>query len=207
MKVLELFSGTGSVARALKDRGLKDLEVVSVDITDRWSVPTHKCDVLAWDYRAYPANYFDVVWASPPCTEYSILKANTGMRQNLELADRLVERTLEIIAYFNPGQWFIENPQTSMLKKRPMMIDKPYYDFDYCSFSDWGYKKRTRIWTNTVQQPVLCSGTGSCPNMVGRFHRVSFGGQGRPKEHVYESCPAGATAYRVPALLVNRLIR
>jgi len=201
MRILELFAGTGSVAKALQG-----WEVVSVDITDKWSAPTHKVDILEWDYRAYPANSFDVVWASPPCTEYSILKANTGMHQNLELADRLVLKTLEIIDYFKPARWFIENPQTSMLKKRPMMIGKPYYDFDYCSFSDWGYRKRTRIWTNTAQQSQLCSGIDTCPNMVGRFHRVSFGGQGRPKEHTYEACPAGATAYRVPALLIKRLI-
>ena len=23
-----------------------------------------------------------------------------------------------------------------------------FYDFDYCKYSDWGYKKRTRFWTN-----------------------------------------------------------
>jgi hypothetical protein len=28
------------------------------------------------------------------------------------------------------------------------MKDIPFYDVDYCMYSDWGYKKRTRIWTN-----------------------------------------------------------
>jgi hypothetical protein len=200
MRLLELFSGTGSVSNALPD-----WETVSVDITDKLSTPTHKVNILEWDYRIYPPHHFDAIWASPPCTEYSILKRNTGMGQNLELADRIVNKTLEIIDYFQPGRWFIENPQTSMLKYRDMMLNKPFYDFDYCCFSDWGYRKRTRIWTNTAQIKELCKKEGACPNMTGRFHKVCFGGQGRPKEHIYQSCPAGATAYRVPERLVRRL--
>ena len=27
-------------------------------------------------------------------------------------------------------------------------MDYPYYDVDYCMYSNWGYRKRTRIWTN-----------------------------------------------------------
>ena len=62
--------------------------------------------------------------------------------------DKLVLKTLEIIDYFNPEYWFIENPATSKMKDRPFMKDKPFYLVDYCMYSDWGYRKRTRIWTN-----------------------------------------------------------
>ena len=66
-RLLELFSGTGSVGRQW------DGEVVSVDIAG--DEPTHRADILEWDYTFYDPNHFDVVWASPPCTQYS--KART----------------------------------------------------------------------------------------------------------------------------------
>ena len=76
---------------------------------------------MAWDYRgAYPPGFFDFIWASPPCTEYSKAKA-VGVRK-LEEANRVVERTLGIILYFNPFGWAMENPQTGLLKSQPFMV-------------------------------------------------------------------------------------
>ena len=56
--------------------------------------------VFLFDYIVFPRGHFDVVWASPPCTEYSCAKT-VGIR-DLAGADRIVERALEIINYFNP---------------------------------------------------------------------------------------------------------
>ncbi len=50
------------------------------------------------------------------------------------------------------------------------MSDLAYTDVDYCRYSYWGYRKRTRIWTNTDLQGKLCLGKGKCPNMEGRRH-------------------------------------
>ena len=88
--------------------------------------------------------------------------------------DKLVLKTLEIIEYFKPHFWFIENPALSRMKDRPFMIDKPNYVVDYCMYSDWGYRKRTRIWTNKQDyKPKLCDGKGSCGNMIDGRHRLS----------------------------------
>jgi hypothetical protein len=67
MRLLELFSGTGSVRKAV---GETFDEVVSIDILQKFN-PTECCDILNWDYKKYPVGYFDAIWASPPCTEYS----------------------------------------------------------------------------------------------------------------------------------------
>ena len=185
MNVLELFSGTGSVGKVCKEIGWN---VVSLDIDERADIV---CDILEWVYKTYPKDYFSVVWASPPCDNYSILnysnigrKLKSGLvvsRESIEEgfleADKLVKKTLEIINYFKPCIYFIENPQTGRLKERPFMKDIPYIDVDYCMFSDWGYRKRTRIWTNKKDlQNCLCN--KDCINIIegkrGLKHRIDI---------------------------------
>jgi site-specific DNA-cytosine methylase len=85
------------------------------------------------------------IWASPECKEYSIAK--THGQRDLAYADKLVKQTIKIIRYFQPRVWFIENPQTGLLKTRPFMKDAPFYDVTYCKYG-YLYMKPTRIWTN-----------------------------------------------------------
>lgn len=172
MRLLELFCGTKSVGKALADQ--YD-EIISLDILPSAGA-TITSDILTWDYHVYPPGHFDAIWASPPCTEYSRLNyARPNKICNVELADRIVARTLEIIAYFNPDKWFMENPESGTLKGREVVAGIPFRDFDYCCFSDWGYRKRTRIWTNCEGDTVLCGGPGVCPNMEERRHKKSIG--------------------------------
>jgi len=175
MNVLELFSGTGSVGKVCNQLGWN---VISVDL----ELPaTHQCDIMDFDYKQYPKDYFSIVWGSPPCTYYShlqncwigrkkkdgILYTKEILEKNMNEADKLVLKTFEIIDYFKPELWCVENPQTGNLKHREIMKDIPFYDVDYCMYSDWGYKKRTRIWTNKINwDNKLCDGSGACGNMI-----------------------------------------
>ena len=65
LRMLDLFSGTGSIARIFRERGY---QVVSVDINPSFK-PDVVADLLSWNYWSYEPGYFDVVAASPPCTE------------------------------------------------------------------------------------------------------------------------------------------
>ena len=72
---------------------------------------------------------FDVIFASVPCTEYSM--ALTTRPRDLQKADAVVERTLEVIQFLKPRKWFIENPRGGLLSNRPVIFDYPRVDVDY----------------------------------------------------------------------------
>ncbi len=202
MKLLELFAGTGSVRKAVGDQFD---EIVSLDILAKFN-PTEVADILKWDFKKYPPEYFDVVWASPPCTEYSaILHGRPERPRNLELADSIVQRTIEIIAYFNPERWFMENPQTGLLKDREIVWGLPYTDVDYCRYSNWGYKKRTRIWTNVEYEGKLCN--KECGNMNGTKHKKSVGNSSYKDKYGTETDYTIRldNRYRIPDKLIQEL--
>lgn len=198
-RALDLFSGTNSVGDHLKKLGFS---VTSLDINPRFS-PDICSDICRWEYtQDYYPGYFDLIVASPPCTEYS--QAKTTQPRNLEEADRLAKKALEIIFWFKPKAWWVENPRTGLLRTRDFMSDFPYVDVDYCQFADWGYQKPTRIWCseNIAQLPHrvcdghFCSCQVSTPQ--GNRHRERLGGYGMRY---------GTTQkFRVPERLVEYLL-
>jgi hypothetical protein len=150
---LELFSGTGSVSKPFRENGW---DVISVDLDHRYN-PEIVADIMTWDYTNIQTP--DIIWASPPCILYSIARTRASP-PDLDKADELVSKTLEILAYFtimNPDlKWFIENPDSGKLKHRDVVQGLSYVVLDYCMYGAL-YRKRTRIWTNTAFVPKpLC---------------------------------------------------
>ena len=197
MKVLELFSGTGSVGKCCKELGW---EVVSVDLL----LPAdHQIDIMDFDYKQYDKNEFDIVWASPPCTEYSQAKSK-GIRK-IDEANKIVLKTLEIIKYFNCHYWFLENPQTGKLKDQSFMKDLPFVDCDYCMYGK-PYRKRTRIWTNKDCDLLLCN--KQCGSFIDGKHIGSCGcggqGQGHKKSYSNKSYSL-QEKYSIPEDLIYSL--
>ena len=105
----------------------------------------------------FPPLYYDVVWASPDCVHYSIARTTAKTPRDFEKADRLVQACRDIIEYFCPKIWFIENPDTGYLKTRPCVQGLPHVRVDYCMYSNCPYRKRTRLWTNCTDWiPTMC---------------------------------------------------
>ena len=231
MNVLELFSGTGSVGKVCKEIGWN---VISVDLELE---ATHKEDILSFDYKQYPQDHFSMIWASPPCLNYSICKNcwlgrplkqlggkiyTPEIREELRKeSDKLVSKTLEIIDYFKPEVWYMENPASSDLKNRDIVKGLPYYVVDYCMYCDWGYKKSTRIWTNVIDFiPRTCN--GKCGNIIDVeghvYHKVNLGktkqnqlcSKYRQKHKIDIQGVGGGTnrlmRYRIPPDLIKDLL-
>jgi site-specific DNA-cytosine methylase len=160
MKILELFSGTKSVSKVARQY---IHETTSLDLKDA----DINCNILHWDHTVYDIGYFDFIWASPPCTEYSIAKT-TGIRRINE-ANEIVKKTLEIIDYLKPKYYIIENPQTGFLKQQTFMTNLHYVDVDYCKYG-MPYRKRTRLWNNitTFIPKPLCN--KDCGNIENNKH-------------------------------------
>ncbi len=96
IKVLELFKGTGSVGNSARIV-FPNCEIASVDI-DAKLEPTICIDVLEWNYQsAYKPCHFDILWASPPCTEFSIMKQ--GFPRDLVKADVIVRNRCDWTAF------------------------------------------------------------------------------------------------------------
>ena len=183
LRVLDLFSGTGSITKAFRALGHR---VDSLDLDPRFE--PHLCvNILEWNYKALPRGHYDVVWASCPCENYNIARSNARAPRDLALADSLVRRTMEIIEWFAPRAFFIENPSGSLLCG--IMFAWPRVaQTSYCSYG-FSYRKNTSIATNLrdffLRDP--CGGAGVCAQMVGTRHLEHAQKGGGGAENVFHS--------------------
>ena len=198
--MLELFSGTGSVGQVAKELGY---DVISLDR----DLEAHiQIDIMDWDYTDLPPWMFDVIWASPPCTEYS--RAKTCGVRDIEGSNEVVKKTLEIIDYFKPKYWIIENPQTGLLKEQEFMIWIPYNDIDYCKYG-MPYRKRTRLWNNidSWHPKPLCKRDCDAMNETRTRHKQEAQQGGSTAERRLTQTTFSTTdLYRVPAELIKEII-
>ena len=207
-RLLELFSGTGSVGAAFQARGW---DVVSVDL-DPAGGPTIVADIDIWEgWRDYPVGYFDCVHASPPCTQYSRARTTALVPRDLVGADALVRRTLEIVFALQPTCWLIENPYTGMMKDRPVMqwLLPTMKVVSYCKYGS-PFKKATAIWSNLAlwQPRRCCSKLFPCDVMVdGRHPATAQRAPGKAPGGGRRSNDSFALneLYRIPAALCDEL--
>ncbi|MFM7012850.1 MAG: DNA cytosine methyltransferase [Betaproteobacteria bacterium] len=154
---LELFAGKGTLSLSARRVGF---ESVTVDI-DPSTKPDICIDILNLRRSILP-NKVAVAWASPPCTQWSLLQSHYHF-SSLEIGYRtyyheprtpqaiksllILKATARIICSLNPHYYFIENPR-AILRHRPEMCFVPYRKT--VRYSDFGfpYEKPTDIFTN-----------------------------------------------------------
>jgi len=180
MKILELECGTKSFTKVAEARGHK---CFTVDIDKKFN-PDLCIDIMDFTIDMLPKEFRnpDIIWASPPCIQYSHAK-RSGIR-DIEGSNKIVSKNIDIIEQLNPKYYFLENPQTGLLKFQPILNEfpfyhRPYIDVSYCKYG-FPYRKQTRIWTNCnvwKSRPICRK---DCKFMKDGKHIVSVG-NGRSK--------------------------
>jgi hypothetical protein len=179
MRVLELFCGTKSFTKVAKARGH---ETFTIDIEPKFE-PDLVADIGQLKVEDLPVEmrHPDVVWASPPCTYFSIAPAGFNWKgkgsvyypktQGAKEAVELTKHTLMLIRELAPDYYIIENPR-GFLRCMPFMrtLTKRRTAW-YCSYGDPNCKP-TDLWTNLVWSPL--------PHRSG--HKANWNVRGYPRK-------------------------
>lgn len=137
LNMLDLCSGSHSVSNVFKSFGWN---TVTLDLL-------YDADIIH-DVRTWiPEGVFDFVWASPPCTEYSIAKGIKYIDRNIDHSVLLA--CLYCVEVLCPSNWIIENPRGAMRKYLGMPLQTVYYGDYGCA-----YAKPTDLW-GTVKIPDI----------------------------------------------------
>jgi site-specific DNA-cytosine methylase len=125
MKVLELFCGTKSIGKVFKAGGH---QVFSIDIDSSFN-PDLTMDITKLKKEDLPLEFQtpDIVWASPPCTVFSVASISrywvNGKPKNDKTLEgiAIVKKTISLIEELKPKYFFIENPR-GMLRKLEVVL-------------------------------------------------------------------------------------
>jgi hypothetical protein len=153
MLVFDFFSGTGSSTQAFKDAGHT---VITFEI-DEFFEATEHVDVFNLNAIDLITKYGqpDFIWASPPCTAFSVAsmghhwgggaRAYEPKTEAAKVSQDLVAHTVKLIKDLNPTKgWLMENPR-GMLRKLPVVAGLPRTTVTYCQYGD-GRMKPTDLW-------------------------------------------------------------
>lgn len=140
-RLLSLFDYSGNWSEPYKNAGW---EVTQIDIK-------LNDNILIWNYRQFPRNYFNGILATVPCTDFS--KAGVSFWKNKDEDGQTLEsialtyKTLAIIQYFAPNLqfWVIENPVGRIHKLVEEISQFRLITFEPYEFGD-AYSKKTILY-------------------------------------------------------------
>lgn len=148
MRTLELFAGTGSFSKVAKELGNPTFTVELDPSFD----PDLCADILTLEAKDLPDA--DFIWASPPCTSFSVAaighhwtggyRAYVPKTEGARIGKELVLKTIALIEEKKPKYWVIENPR-GLLRKMPFMEKLHRVTITYCAYGD-GRMKATDLW-------------------------------------------------------------
>jgi hypothetical protein len=144
--ILSLFDYTGNWSRPYKENGY---EVIQVDIKSG-------TDILTWDYKSIEKERVYGVLAAVPCTDFALSGAKWFKAKDADgrtdFSNRLVKKTMEIIEYFDPVFWAVENPMSRIHKLNPELGNphQKFHPYEFAQYDpnpkDSQYQKSTWLW-------------------------------------------------------------
>jgi len=152
MLIFDFFSGTGSATQAFRDAGHT---VISIELDAYFNADERDIMKLDADFLRKKYGQPDFIWASPPCTAFSVASVshhwiaggdNPIPRSQLAKdSQELIEHTLRIIHELNPSKgWLMENPR-GMMRKLSTMKKYPRKTVTYCQYGE-SRMKPTDLW-------------------------------------------------------------
>lgn len=153
MIVFDFFAGTGSSTKAFQDAG----HTVFTFEKDPFFAVSETCDImdLTVEYLLEKYGQPDFVWASPPCTAFSVASIGhhwlrggdhpVPKTKDAEYNQLLVAKAIELAQGLKPKFGFlIENPR-GMLRKLPVVAGLTRRTVTYCQYGD-NRMKPTDLW-------------------------------------------------------------
>lgn len=145
--ILSLFDYTGNWSKPYRENGYN---VIQVDLQ-------RGQDILTWDYTKID-NVYGIL-AAVPCTDFAVVGGRWWKDKDkdgrTEQSKKLVYKTLEIIDYFKPKFWVVENP-VSRIHKCCSELGEVKFKFNPCDFAGYcidkkeqeenRYNKQTWLW-------------------------------------------------------------
>ncbi len=193
MKVLELFAGSCSFSNVAATYGF---ETYTTDHKQYDTKINQIVDIFNFNINKVPFKP-DIIWASPPCTTFSIASCSkhwtapdaSGNREpktkEAETGLLMLEQTLWIIFNLQPKYYFIENPR-GLMRKMPQVQYLPRYTVAYCKYGDKRMKP-TDIWTNLPFDAKMCKNGNPCHEAAPRGSKT--GTQGLKNNHERSKIP------------------
>lgn len=132
------------------------------DYSGCWSAPYRKSgyrvlqvdkklgfDINKWDYRQISKGLVGGILAAPPCTDFTVSGAQYWKKKDKAGSTndsvKLVKKILEVVKYFNPRWWVIENPVGRLNDLVPELeAYGPWYWQPYQFGDRW--TKKTGLW-------------------------------------------------------------
>jgi site-specific DNA-cytosine methylase len=193
MKVLELFAGSCSFSNVAATYGF---ETYTTDHKQFDTKINQIVDIFNFNINKV-AFKPDIIWASPPCTTFSIASCGkhwtapdaSGNREpktkEAETGLLMLKQTLWIISNLQPKYYFIENPR-GLMRKMGAVEYLPRYTVSYCQYGDKRMKP-TDIWTNLEFDAKMCKNGMPCHEAAPRGSKT--GTQGLKNNHERSKIP------------------